>query len=129
MRAHRSLIHRHGDLQAAAIARAGRSPPGTTAGTRVSRKSPAADVANLTARNGRLSAPLTRLERRLSEALGQTAREASGLGAPADIETLTRRTTELEQQILGRRGELAERDEDLGAARAANRELMAQLNR
>jgi hypothetical protein len=27
------------------------------------------------------------------------------------------------------RGELAERDEDLAAARAANRDLMAQLNR
>ncbi|MFJ9195465.1 hypothetical protein [Streptomyces globisporus] len=72
---------------------------------------------------------ITRLERRLSEALDQTAWEASGLGAPADIETLTRRATELEQQILDLRGELAERDEDLEAARAANRELMAQLNR
>ncbi|MFH8519951.1 hypothetical protein ACH4CE_33685 [Streptomyces gelaticus] len=42
---------------------------------------------------------------------------------------LTRRATELEQQILDVRAELAERDEDLAAARAANRELMAQLNR
>jgi cell division protein FtsB len=87
-----------------------------------------ADVANLTARNKRLSAHITRLERHLSGALGQTAWEASGLGAPADIETLTRRTTELEQQILDLRAELAERGEDLAAARAANRELMAQLN-
>ncbi|MDX3136831.1 hypothetical protein PV367_45185 [Streptomyces europaeiscabiei] len=55
--------------------------------------------------------------------------EASGLGALADIETLTRRATELEQQILDLRGELAERDEDLEAAHAANREPMAQLNR
>ena len=55
------------------------------------------------------------------------ARE-KGRGAPADIETLTRRATELEQRILDLR-ELAERDEDLEAARAANRELMAQLNR
>lgn len=68
-------------------------------------------------------------ERRLSEALGQTAWEASGLGAPADIETLTRHAIELEQQILDLRGKLAERDEDLEAARAANRELMAQANR
>lgn len=125
---HRSLIHRHGDLHAAAIARACRPPPGTTAGTQVSRKSLLADVANLTARNGRLSAHISRLERRLSEALGQAAWEASGLGAPADIETLTRRTIELEQQILNLHAELVERGEDLAAARAANRELMAQIN-
>ncbi|MEV8395183.1 MULTISPECIES: hypothetical protein [unclassified Streptomyces] len=37
--------------------------------------------------------------------------------------------TRLEQQVLDCRSELAERDEDLAAARAANRELMAQLNR
>ncbi len=37
------------------------------------------------ARNGRLAAHITRLERRLSEALGQTAWEASGLDAPAHI--------------------------------------------
>jgi hypothetical protein len=35
----------------------------------------------------------------------------------------------LEQQILDLRAELAERDEDLTAVRAANRELMAQVNR
>lgn len=126
---HRSLIHRHGDLHAAVIARASQPPPGTTAGTQVSRKSLLADVANLTARNNRLSAHIARLERRLSEALGQAAWEASGLGAPADVETLTRRVTELEQQILDVRAELAEREEDLTAARAANRELMSQVNR
>ena len=54
--------------------------------------------------------------------------DACGLGAAADIETLTRRTTELEQQILDLRAELVERDEDLAAARAANRELMTQIN-
>ncbi|MEV7244481.1 DUF6262 family protein [Streptomyces sp. NPDC093248] len=107
---HRSLIHRHDDLHAAVLARATEPPPGTTAGTQVSRQSLLADVANLTARNSRPSAHIARLERRLSEALGQAAWEAAGLGAPADAE-------------------LAERDEDLSAARAANRELMAQVNR
>ncbi|MFJ7497380.1 hypothetical protein ACIQZB_40945 [Streptomyces sp. NPDC097727] len=126
---HRSLIHRHGDLHAAVLARASEPPLSTASGTQVSRKSLQADVANLTARNRRLSAHIARLERHLSEALGQTAWEASGLAAPADIEILTRRTTELEQQILDLRGELTERDEDFQAARAANRELMAQLNR
>ncbi|MFF6904293.1 hypothetical protein [Streptomyces hydrogenans] len=51
------------------------------------------------------------------------------LGAPVDVETLTRRAIELEQQILDLRAELAERDKDLTAARAASRELMGQLNR
>lgn len=97
--------------------------------TQVSRQSLLADVANLTARNSRLSAHITRLERRLSEALGQAVWEASGLGAPADVETLTRRVAELEQQILDLRAELTERDEDLTAARTANRELMTQVNR
>ncbi|WP_181801575.1 hypothetical protein [Streptomyces shenzhenensis] len=45
---------------------------------------------------------------------------------PVGIETLTRRIGELEQRILGLRSELAERDEDLTAARAANRDLTAQ---
>ncbi|MFI9569577.1 hypothetical protein [Streptomyces rishiriensis] len=126
---HRGLIHRHGDLHAAVLARASEPPPGTATETQVSRRSLLTDIANLTARNGRLSAHVTRLQRRLSEALGLAAWEASTLGAPADIETLTHRTTELEQQILDLRGELAERDEDLEAARAANRELMAQVNR
>ncbi|MFF3787580.1 hypothetical protein [Streptomyces sp. NPDC001933] len=125
---HRSLIHRHGDLHVAVLAQASEPPPGTATGAQVSRQSLLADVANLTARNGRLSAHITRLERRLSEALGQAAWEASGLGAPADVETVTRRITELEQQIFDLRGELAERDEDLEAARTANRELMAQVN-
>ncbi|MET8295849.1 hypothetical protein ABZW02_17475 [Streptomyces sp. NPDC005180] len=105
-------------------------PPDPSAGRWLRlRKSLLADVANLIARNGRLAAHITPLERRLSEALDQTAWEASGLGSPADIETLTRRASELGQQILDLHGELAERDEDLEAARAANRELMAQLNR
>ncbi|MER6531359.1 hypothetical protein [Streptomyces sp. NPDC001508] len=109
---HRSLMHRHGDLHAAVLARAAEPPPGAAAGSRVGRQSLPADVANLTARNSCLSAHITRLERRLSKALGQTVREASGLGAPADVETLTRRIGELEQRILDLRSELAERDED-----------------
>ncbi|MEU8781318.1 hypothetical protein [Streptomyces sp. NPDC048637] len=52
-----------------------------------------------------------------------------GSSSSADVETLTRRITEPEQQLLDLRGEFAERDEDLGAAHAANRELVAQANR
>ncbi|MER7539737.1 hypothetical protein ABTX77_33930 [Streptomyces sp. NPDC097704] len=125
----RSLVHRHGDLHSAVLARVAEPPPGAAAGSHVGRQPLPADVANLTARNGRLSVHITRLERRLSEALGQAVWGASGLGAPADVETLTRRIGEPEQRILDLRSELAERDEDLAAARAANRDLLAQPNR
>ncbi|MFF9352420.1 hypothetical protein [Streptomyces sp. NPDC014734] len=107
------------------MGRAGRPPPGTTGGTQVSRKSLLADVVNLTARSGRLAACITRLERRLSEVLGQTARGSLRPRRPADVETLTRQIAELERQILDLRAALAERDENLVAARAANREFMA----
>jgi chromosome segregation ATPase len=71
---------------------------------------------------------IQQLEKRLSEVLGDQAWRESGLGAPADIDTLNRRIMHLEQQITDQRLQLEERDEELAAARAANRELMAQLN-
>ena len=68
------------------------------------------------------------LEKRLSEMLGEQAWRATGLGAPTDIEQLQQRIVTLEQQIVDLRLQLEERDQDLAAARAANRELMARLN-
>ncbi|MFF7373044.1 hypothetical protein [Streptomyces tricolor] len=53
----------------------------------------------------------------------------NSVGAPADIETLTRRIGEMAQRILDLRSELTERDEGLAAARAASRDLTAQVNR
>ncbi|MFV2118530.1 hypothetical protein ACE14D_08800 [Streptomyces sp. Act-28] len=70
---HRSLIHRHGDLHAAVLARASEPRPGTATGRQVSRRSLPADVANPTARNGCPSAHITWLEPRLSAALGRAA--------------------------------------------------------
>jgi hypothetical protein len=55
------------------LARAAEPSPGAMAGIQVSRQSLLADVANLTARNSRLSAHIARFERRLSQALGQAA--------------------------------------------------------
>ena len=46
----------------------------------------------------------------------------------ADIDTLHHRIGQLEQRNLDLQHQLAERDEDLAAARAANRELMARIN-
>jgi chromosome segregation ATPase len=76
----------------------------------------------------RLGARIQQLEKRLSEALGERAWRESGLGAPAGIDALTQKITHLEQQAIDLRLQVEERDEELAAARAANRELMARLN-
>ena len=52
----------------------------------------------------------------------------SGLGVPNDIDRLKQQTGTLEQHTIDLRLQLEERDDDLAAARAANRELMTQLN-
>jgi hypothetical protein len=66
---------------------------------------------------------------RLSEALGEQVWNETGLGDPTDIQQLQRRITELEQQAVELRRQLSERDTELDAARAANRDLMTRLNR
>ena len=68
------------------------------------------------------------LEKRLSETLGQQAWRESGLEAPTDIDSLHQQITHLQQQAVDPRLQLTERDEDLAAARATNRELMARIN-
>lgn len=75
-----------------------------------------------------MNARVQQLEKRLSEALGETAWREAGLGTPTDIDALHQKITHLEQQAIDLRLQLQERDEDLSAARATNRELMAQLN-
>ena len=60
--------------------------------------------------------------------LGEQAWQQSGLGAPADIDTLNSKITQLEQQAADLRIQLSERDDELAAARAANRELMTRIN-
>ena len=79
-------------------------------------------------RGARLAARVRQLEGRLSQMLGQQAWHESGLGAPADIDALQQKITHLEQQAIDLRLQLEERDQDLNAARAANRELMTQIN-
>ena len=75
-----------------------------------------------------MTARIQQLETRLSELLGEQAWRESGLGAPTDIDQLQQRIVTLEQQTVELRLQLEERDQDLAAARAANRELMTQLN-
>ncbi|MFF9784247.1 hypothetical protein ACF1G7_18695, partial [Streptomyces libani] len=93
-----------------------------------SRASLQADLANALERNKRLTARVRQLGKPLSETLGEATWKESGLGAPADIDHLQRRTSKLEQQLAEMQGEFEERAEELAAARAANRELTRALN-
>lgn len=124
----RSYLYRHRELLAQ-IHAVEAAPPGASGnGPVVSRQSLQADLANADARNARLVARNRQLERRLSELLGEQAWRESGLGAPLDVDQLQRRVVELEQHTVALQAELAERAEELHAARAANRELMIRLN-
>jgi regulator of replication initiation timing len=80
-------------------------------------------------RGARLSRENTQLRQRLSEHLGDQAWRESGLGPPDDIDRIHRRVTELEQHTAEQRRQLAEREDELDATRATNRELMTRLNR
>jgi hypothetical protein len=73
-------------------------------------------------------AQIRQLERRLSELMGEEAWRESGLGAPADVEELQRQVVSREQLNTELNARLEERDAELEAARAANRELTRALN-
>jgi len=125
----RTFLYRHRDLlgQIHALEAAPPAGGGTT-GPAVTCASLQADLLAAHERCVRLNARVRQLETRLSEALGDQAWRESGLGAPADTDALAQQVTHLEQQAIDLRLQLEERDQDLAAARAANRELMAQLN-
>jgi hypothetical protein len=125
----RTFLYRHRDLLAKIHALEAAPPPaGEGAGPAVTRASLQADLLAAHERAARLNARVQQLEKRLSEALGEHAWRESGLGSPADIDALGQQITHLEQQVIDLRIQMEERDEELAAARAANRELMAQLN-
>lgn len=123
----RSFLYRHRDLLA--NLRAIQTQPGsTTTSPHVSQASLQADLLAAHERATRLASHIQLLERRLSQALGEHAWNESGLGAPADIDELHQQITLLEQRAIDLKVQLAERDQDLDAARSANRELMARIN-
>ena len=124
----RSFLYRHRDLLEK-IHASGAEPPATSgAGSAVTRASLQADLLAAHERTHRLNTRVHHLEKRLSDALGEHAWRESGLGDPPDIDALHQQITHLEQQAADLRLQLAERDDDLAAARATNRELMARLN-
>jgi len=124
----RTFLYRHRDLLERIHAAETQPPDGPEIGPRVTRASLQADLLAAQQRCTRMTARTQQLEIRLSELLGEQAWRATGLGAPTDIDQLQQRIVTLEQQIVELRLQLEERDQDLTAARAANRELMAQLN-
>jgi hypothetical protein len=125
----RTFLYRHRDLLEK-IHALETAPPATghSASPAVTRASLQADLLAAHERAARLHSRVQQLEKRLSEALGEDAWRESGLGTPADIDALNQRIIHLEQQAIDLRLQLEEQGEDLAAARAANRELMAQLN-
>jgi hypothetical protein len=125
----RSFLYRHRDLLAK-IHTLAAEPPATSerAGPAVTRASLQADLLAAHERAARLHSRVEHLERRLSDTIGEHAWRASGLGAPTDIDALHQQVNKLEQQVIDLGLQLAERDEDLAAARAANRELMTRIN-
>ena len=125
----RSFLYRHRDLleKIHAIEAAPR-PGDSTTGPGVTRASLQADLLAAHERALRLTARIRQLEQRLSQQLGDQAWRESGLGAPADIDALQQKITHLEQHAADLQLQLSERDQDLAAARATNRELMTQLN-
>ncbi|MFJ8605480.1 hypothetical protein ACIREM_43645 [Streptomyces shenzhenensis] len=126
-RVDRTCLYRHRDLLERVHAAAA-APPEEGRIAAVSRASLRADLTNALERNRRLAVRVRQLEKRLSESLGETAWQESGLGASADIDQLQRRITLLEQDLADVRGQLDERTEELDAARAADRELTRALN-
>jgi len=125
----RTFLYRHRDLLEKLHALAAAPPrDGDGAGPGVTRASLQADLLAAHERAVRLNTRVQQLEKRLSEALGEQAWRESGLGAPTDIDALNQKIVHLEQQVIDLRLQLEERDEDLAAARATNRELMTQLN-
>jgi len=124
----RTFLYRHRDLLEKIHALQADPVPDEHTGHAVTRASLQADLLAAHERAVRLNTRIQHLEKRLSEALGEQTWRESGLGAPTDIDALHQQVSHLEQQAIDLQQQLDERDEDLAAARATNRELMARLN-
>lgn len=124
----RTFLYRHRDLLEQLHTANSTPTAGDPGGSTVTKASLQADLANAHERTRRLTGRVHQLEKRLSEALGEQAWRESGLGAPIDIDKLQQQIITLEQQVIDLRLELEERDQDLNAARNANRELITRLN-
>lgn len=124
----RTFLYRHRDLLDQ-LHGAQAHPSAEPGSATVSRASLQTDLSNAHGQISRQAAHIRRLEHRLSELLGDQAWREAGVGAPADIDDLNRRIMLLEQHVIDLQDTLDGREQELDAARAANRELIANLNR
>ncbi|MDP9987350.1 chromosome segregation ATPase [Arthrobacter oryzae] len=127
-RVHRSFIHRHLDLRAL-VYECADQPSTAASATTPTRRSLEADNLNLRAIARRQTQHIADLEARLSEILGEQAYSRTGLGAPRDHAALEEQNRILQNEIQELRAKLQDEEEELGAAREANRQLMGHLNR
>jgi chromosome segregation ATPase len=127
-RVHRSFIHRHLDLRADVYAAADEPTTAATA-TTSTRQSLEVDNLNLRGTIRRQTQHIADLETRLSELLGEQAYSRTGLGAPHDHAALEEQNQTLQNEIQELQAKLQDQEEELGAAREANRQLMGQLNK
>lgn len=125
---HRSFIHRHLDLRADVYAAADQPSVAATA-TATTRQSFEADNLNLRATVRRQSQHIADLEARLSELLGEQAYSRTGLGAPHNHAALQEKNHTLQNEIQELQAKLQDQEEELGASREANRQLIGQLNK
>ncbi len=88
----RTFLYRHRDLLEQIHAAEAQPRNAAGVGPAVSRASLQADLLNAQQRAARMAARVQQLEKRLSEALGEQAWRASGLGAPDDVDALKQRT-------------------------------------
>ncbi|MFL6145154.1 MAG: hypothetical protein ACJ72N_25230 [Labedaea sp.] len=124
----RSFLYRHRDPLENIHALAAEPLATADTGPAVTRASLQADLLAAHERAARLKTRVQHLEKGLSDAFGEQAWRESGLGTATDIDALHQQITRLEQQAIDLHLQLEERDEDLAAARATNRELMARIN-
>jgi transposase-like protein len=124
----RTFLYRHRDLLEQVHAHEAQPPAQPGGGPAVTRASLQADLLAAHERSARLATTICQLEHRLSQALGEQAWRESGLGHADDISELNQQIARLTEDNQQLQDILAERDQDLAAARAANRELIARLN-
>jgi hypothetical protein len=96
---------------------------------RVNTASLRADLENAKARNRRLESELATLKRRLGQLIGAEAVADIGEHDRTTNAQLHARIEQLDQELFDAREELAQRGEELDAARQINRELLGRLNR
>jgi len=129
----RRFIYDHPELRAEAEHQAARwavrDGAAASATARVTAASLRADLANARAANTRLQTELAALRRRLGRDLGQQVLTELAGDETTDMAAVAPRVAELEQALFECREALAQRTEELEAARRINRELLERLNR